>query len=285
MKPILFTLPLGIRGWDLHTYGLAVAIGFAVGIVLAARQGRRVGMDPEALLDLSFWILVAGVLSSRLGFVLAHGGEFVRLCAGDGEPRNFGQTISDCAAPLKLWQGGLVFYGGAIGAAVVSWRFARRRGWSFGTLADLFAPSVALGHAFGRLGCFFAGCCFGKPTSSGIGVSFPPGSVAFEQLAHTGGLSTGATATPFLHPTQLYEAAGEIVIFLILVLSRSRQRFAGATALLYALLYGLLRLIVENFRGDPGRAAVGGASVAQIVSGAIVLAAAAAILVMRPRAP
>jgi phosphatidylglycerol:prolipoprotein diacylglycerol transferase len=250
VRPTLFTLPIGAHGLGLHSYGLAIALGFAVGVVLAVRQARREGLDAGALLDLLFWILVSGILGSRLVFVLVHAGEYARLCAGSG-PQPFGRVLSDCAAPLRIWQGGLVFYGGALAATAVTAWFARRQRWSFGRVADLLAPSLALGHAFGRLGCFFAGCCFGKPWASGV--VFPPGSVAYDDLLTAGRIAIGARATPPLHPTQLYEAAGELVIFFVLLWARRRKRFAGAVALLYAALYAGLRFVVEVFRGDAGR--------------------------------
>jgi phosphatidylglycerol:prolipoprotein diacylglycerol transferase len=251
VRPTLFTLPIGANGLPLHSYGLAIALGFAAGVVLAARQARRVGLDRDAMLDLLFWILVAGVLGSRLAFVLLHLPDYARLCSSRG----------DCLAALRLWDGGLVFYGGVLAATGAVALFARRRRWSLGTVADVLAPSLALGHAFGRVGCFLAGCCYGQPWAGGV--SFPPGSVA-----HTEG-QTGP-----LHPTQLYEAGGELAIFFLLLWYRPRQRFAGATALLYAAAYAALRLVVELFRGDAGRGLVAGSfSVAQLLSLALGMAA------------
>ncbi|HXU83248.1 MAG TPA: prolipoprotein diacylglyceryl transferase [Polyangia bacterium] len=243
MRPTLVTLPIGAHGLGVHSYGLAIAVGFAIGVVLAAREARRVGLDAGAMLDLLFWILVSGVLGSRLAFVLLHAGDYLQLCRQGGLP--------GCLAPLKLWEGGLVYYGGALAATGAVALFARRRGWPFGQVADVLAPALALGHAFGRLGCFFAGCCFGKPWSHGL--AFPPGSVAFDDLIRTGVISASAPATPPLHPTQLYEALGELVIFLLLLRVRRRPPFAGATALLYAASYAGLRFAVEIFRGDAAR--------------------------------
>jgi phosphatidylglycerol:prolipoprotein diacylglycerol transferase len=242
VRPTLFTLPIGPRGLGVHSYGLAIAVGFAIGVILAAREARRAGLDPGAMLDLLFWILVSGVLGSRLAFVLLHAGDYLALCK---------QGLSGCLAPLKLWEGGLVYYGGALAATGAVALFARRQGWAFGRVADVLAPALALGHAFGRLGCFFAGCCFGKPWHAGV--AFPPGSVAHDELVRAGTLSADAAATPPLHPTQVYEAAGELLIFFLLLKLRRRQRFAGATALLYAATYAALRFVVEIFRGDLAR--------------------------------
>ena len=154
---------------------------------------------------------------------------------------------------MHVWEGGLVFYGGAVGAALVALFFARRERWSFWVLGDVFAPGVAIGHALGRLGCFAAGCCFGKE-SGPWGVAFPSGSVAFDELGAVGALAPNASFTPPLHPTQLYEAGGELAIFALLCAVRPRLRTRpGALVLTYAVLYALLRFCVELFRGDMAR--------------------------------
>ncbi len=250
MRPELFGLRIGGHHLAVPSYGTAVMLGFALGVWLALRQARRLGgqlggIDGSDLLDLSFYILVAGVAGSRLLFILLHLDDFSRLCTRGG----------DCLAPLKIWDGGLVFYGGLIAAAAVTFRFVRRRGWRFGVVGDLFAPGLALGHAVGRLGCFAAGCCFGKTCAAGGPpcVSFPAGSVAHEHLAALGQIAPGATRTPPLHPTQLYESAGLLLIFLLLLLWRRRQRFHGQLFLLYLLAYGLLRAALDLFRGDGPR--------------------------------
>jgi phosphatidylglycerol:prolipoprotein diacylglycerol transferase len=275
VRPTLFSLPLG-RGVELHTYGVAIALGFTLGVVVAARQARRAGLDGDAFIDLVFWLLVTGLLGSRLAFVLLHAPEYGRLCVGLGAARSWARVLADCAAPLRIWEGGLVFYGGALGAAGAVALFARRHRWPFGKVADALAPALALGHAVGRIGCFFAGCCYGKPWSAGV--AFPRASVAFGELVRAGSLPGDAASTPPLHPTQLYEAAGELAIFFVLLLARRRLRFDGATALLYAILYGTLRFVVEIFRADEGRSLVAGRlSVAQVVSVALVVGAAAAM--------
>jgi phosphatidylglycerol:prolipoprotein diacylglycerol transferase len=253
VRPTLFT----VHGLGLHSYGLAIAVGFTLGVVVAARQARRVGLDGAAFVDLLFWILVWGIAGSRLAFVLLHAGHYFRLCASG----------RDCLAALKLWEGGLVFHGGALAATAAVLLFCRRRRWRFAQVADVLAPALALGHAAGRVGCYLAGCCYGKPWAAGV--SFPPGSVASDELAP-------GLPTPPLHPVQLYEAAGELAIFAVLLLLRRRARCDGAVALTYALLYGLLRFAVELFRGDAGRGFVAPwLSVAQLVSVALALTAAA----------
>jgi phosphatidylglycerol:prolipoprotein diacylglycerol transferase len=322
MKPMLLSLHLGGREIGLHTYGVLIGCGCAIAIVLAFREARRQGLDGSKVLDLSFWMLVTGLLGSRLLYVALNAGTFARICAGGGDDlvaaRSLGRVLGDCTRVFQVWEGGLVFYGGFIAACLVTFVFARRQGWSFWALGDVFAPSLAIGHAFGRLGCFTAGCCFGKACDVAAHwcARFGVDSVAFEQLRAVSAIPDGDTLTPPLFPAQLYEAIGELAIFGVLLvvrrLLRDRDGAAGAAApvrkpgtliLLYAMLYGLLRFGVEIYRGDFARLYLvhvatprlahwlglpaGEAvllSTGQTVSVAVV-AAAAAILIRRRRAP
>jgi phosphatidylglycerol:prolipoprotein diacylglycerol transferase len=254
MRPVLVTLHVGAREIGVHTYGLAIAAGLAVGIALGAREARRRGLDVGRVLDFAFWGTVAGLLGSRVTYALVNAGDFARACVqGTGGPRGALDVLSDCTRLFQVWEGGLVFYGGFAGAALVAVSFARRERWSFAVLGDVFAPGLAIGHALGRLGCFAAGCCFGKE-SGPWGVAFPSGSVAFDELGSLGQLPPGAAFTPPLHPTQLYEAGGELAIFALLLALRPRLRARpGALLLVYAALYAGLRFVVEMFRGDVAR--------------------------------
>src|SRR5262245_20249758 len=209
-------------------------------------------MDGGRVLDAAFWMIVAGLVGSRIVYGIVNAGEFARVCFhGSGAPRSAGRVLADCGRIFAVWQGGLVFYGGVAGAALVGWRFARRAGWSFPAFGDLFAPALALGHAFGRFGCFAAGCCFGKVSTGSWAVAFPRGSVAFDELVAAGAVPPGWDTTPGLQPTQLYEAFGELLIFATLLVLRPRVRQRPGTLLVtYLGLYALLRFVVEVFRGD-----------------------------------
>ncbi len=272
MKPMLLSLHLGGREIGLHTYGVLIGCGCAIAIVLAFREARRQGLDGGKVLDLSFWMLVTGLLGSRVLYVALNARTFANICAGGGDdliaPRSLWRVFGDCTRVFQVWEGGLVFYGGFIAAGLVAVVFARRHNWSFWALGDLFAPSLAIGHAFGRLGCFTAGCCFGKAcdVASHWCTRFGADSVAFEQLRAVSAIPDGDALTPPLSPTQLYEAIGELAIFGVLMYVRRRLRdrdgAAGATTaarkpgtliLLYAVLYGLLRFGVEIYRGDFAR--------------------------------
>ncbi len=261
----------------LHTYGLLIATGFIVGIWLAQREARRVGQDPERIADLAFWILVAALVGSRIYFILVNWGDY------------FGPGAFLVATPLgriprvlAFWEGGLVFYGGFIAAALTAWLYMRRHGMSFLAHADTLIPSVAIGHFFGRLGCFSAGCCWGEVAHDKLPwlASFPPQSLAYQTFAGRADpdafLTADRTATLPLHPTQLYESFGELGLFLLLVLwVRPHKRFHGQVLAVWLMLYSVLRSTVESFRGDVERGMVAGLGVGTWTSMLIFAAGAA----------
>ncbi len=234
MHPVLARIgPLTV-----HTYGVLVAAGFLAALALAAKLGKKEGMPPERIVDIGFYVLLSAIVGSRLFFIAI----------------NPGYYLSNPLETLKVWQGGLVFYGGLLLAIPVAlWYMKKHRLDIWGT-TDIFAPSIAIGHAIGRLGCFSAGCCYGK-------VSEAPWAVTFlhpESLARTG--------IP-LHPVQLYESLGELAIFLILVALRKHRSYKGQLLLIYLFLYSVLRFTVEFFRGDAARGFIlPGISVSQGIS-------------------
>ena len=213
----------------LHTYGVLVALGFVVAIFVAVRQARREFIDPNVVLDLSFWILVAAMVGSRVLYIIV----------------NIDDYIADPLGLLKIWTGGLVFYGGFLGAVGVSIYYCHRKKISFLRVSDLMIPSVALGHVFGRLGCFAAGCCHGSTTGSD---SFGAVYTATNTVVSRSNL----LGQP-LHPTPLYEAFGELLIFGLLVWMRPRKRKNGQLLAAWLLLYPVLRIVTEMFRGDVER--------------------------------
>lgn len=235
MYPILFKFgPLTI-----HTYGLFVALGFLVGLVLAVRQARREGILVQKIVDLGFYVLLASIIGSRLFFV------FLNLSYYMNNPLDI----------FKIWEGGLVFYGGVLLAIPIFVWYVRRKNLGLWRTADIFAPSIAIGHAFGRIGCFSAGCCYGKIAES------LPWSVIFTNPECLAPINVP------LHPTQLYEAVGETINFLILLTLRKYKSFNGQLFLSYILVYSVLRFTIEFFRGDVERGYItGNLSVAQGIS-------------------
>jgi len=249
MHPTLFHL----GQTAIHTYGIAMALGFIVAVLLGVRAARRQGIGADRLLDLAFWIIVSALLGSRLLFVITEAPAYLHLCLqGQGGQRRLGQVLWDCSSALHLWEGGLVFYGGLLGAVLASIWYCRRAKLSFLRVADLLVPLIALGHFFGRLGCLSAGCCYGR-VSSGIGLRFPPVSVAYQEMVRDGLLPGGAPCTPALYPTQLGEAGVELGLFFLLTILTPRKRYHGQLLWLYLLLYPLARFFLELFRADPDR--------------------------------
>lgn len=266
----------------LHTYGLLIATAFVVGIWLAQREGKRQGQDPERIADLSFWILVAALVGSRVYFILVNWGDY--FGPGSYVVTRFGRI----PRLLALWEGGLVFYGGFIGAALTAWWYMRRHGMAFLPHADTLIPSVAFGHFLGRLGCFAAGCCWGRPSDPTLpwAARFPPESLAFQsfEMREHGShfLSHDHLFTVPLHPTQLYEAGGELLLFALLVLwVRPQKRFHGQALAFWLMAYAVLRTVVETFRGDVERGVVAGLGVGQWTSLAIFATGAAVWVLAR----
>ena len=231
--------PLAI---PVHTYGILVAAGFLVAMTLAARAADRSGLNRDKVLDLSFGILVAAMIGSRILFIIV----------------NWDEYAHDLAGIFQFWKGGLVFYGGFIGAVLFSLWYMRRHDMAFLPYADAMGPTVAIGQALGRVGCFSAGCCWGDAcdTHYAFAAHFPPESLAYQSQAAAQVIPPGAPSTIAIHPTQLYEALGCAFIFLFLTYWRSRKRFHGELLALYLMLYAPLRAVVETFRGDEERGRV-----------------------------
>ena len=252
MHPILFKIGF----LTIHTYGVLVAAGFLLGLGLAVRQARREGIPPDKIVDLGFYVLLSALIGSRLLFILINAGHYIK------NPLEI----------FKIWEGGLVFYGGVLLAVPIVLWYVRKNALGLWITADLFAPSLAIGHAIGRIGCFFAGCCHGRP-AEGL-----PWAVMFtdpESLALIG--------IP-LHPTQLYESAGEFFNFLILIILRRYKSFNGQLFMTYILLYSVLRFIVEFYRGDAGRGFITSSlSLSQGISILMFLISLAGLIILRKR--
>ncbi|HEY3347981.1 MAG TPA: prolipoprotein diacylglyceryl transferase [Nitrospirota bacterium] len=220
MHPIFMHIgPLTI-----HTYGVLAALAFVAALFLATREARRKGIDPERITDLCLYILIAAILGARLLEVIV-------------EWRYYSQNPAEM---LMVWKGGLVFYGGFIGATAVSVLYLRRHSLPVWKVGDALAPSIAIGQAIGRIGCFFAGCCHGAPTNLPWAVTFTdPDSLAVLNVP--------------VHPTQIYESIGTAVLFVLLWSFRKRVRFDGQLFWSYVLGYSVLRFVLEFFRGDIDR--------------------------------
>lgn len=233
MHPIL----LRFADLTLHTYGFLLAAGFLLALVVALKEARRTGLDSNLIMDLAVCILIGALAGSRLFYVLGNWSEF----------------RENPVDAVKFWQGGLVFYGGLIFAFVIAFWYVRKYRLNFSRLADLVAPSIAIGQTLGRLGCFSAGCCYGAPTKV-------PWACIFRDEG-----SLAPLGVP-LHPTQIYESAATLGIFLVLIFMRRRKRFQGKLFWYYLLFYSVARFVIEFYRGDPrGWAVPGVLSTAQAI--------------------
>ena len=235
----MFPVLLKIGPISIFTYGFFIAVGFLTGIFLATKEAKRQGEDHEKIMDLCFYILIAAIIGSRLFYVAT-------------SPEMF---FKDPVEILKIWNGGLVFYGGFIAALGTGIIYLKVKKISVWKTADIMAPSVAIAHFFGRIGCFFAGCCYGKYCDLPWAVTFDhPDSLA-------------PTGIP-LHPTQLYEALSNLAIFLFLFIFRKHKKYDGQLFWLYVLIYGITRSFIETFRADfRGDFLYGVLSISQVVGG------------------
>lgn len=250
MYPELFKIgPLTI-----HTYGVLVTAGFLLGLGFAVRQAKKEGVPPNKIVDLSFYILLSALIGSRLFYIMINANYYLK------NPLDI----------FRVWEGGLVFYGGLLLTVPTVLWYVKRNALSLWVTADLFAPSLAIGHAIGRIGCFYAGCCYGKP-AEGL-----PWAVTF-----TDPQTLALVGIP-LHPTQLYESLGELTIFFALIALRRHKSFNGQLFVIYVILYSVLRFIVEFFRGDVARGFITQQlSFSQGVSVLIFLTAVAGFIVLR----
>jgi phosphatidylglycerol:prolipoprotein diacylglycerol transferase len=248
MFPELFR----IGNFPINTYGVLLALAFLVALIVAARLAARDGLPRERIYDLGLWVLLAALIGSKV----------LMLWTEPAYRENPSQLFS-----LDFLRSGGVFYGGLIGAILTGYLLARRYKLPWWKTADAFAPGIALGQSIGRLGCFSAGCCWGKPTSL-------PWGVHFTELGNriTGVPIYDEQGNPLhLHPTQLYEAGATLVFFFFLIWLHRRKRFSGQVILFYAVLYSAARFLIEFVRDDPrgdiaGLTSLTGLSTSQMIS-------------------
>jgi len=230
MDPVAFK----IGGFAIYWYGILVAGGFLAGLWTASRRCVFDKLDGKVISDLGVWIIIAGMLGARAMHVITY--------------------WDDQYAGSPLWQvldfrsGGLVFYGGFIGAAMAVILYIRLHGKQpFWKIADAFAPSIPLGHALGRLGCLMFGCCFGTACDLPWAIQFPADSPAFNALGHA---PTDAAHSLHVHPTQVYSALLNVALYGGLAWLYRHKRFDGQVFGLYLAGYSINRFVVEFFRGD-----------------------------------
>ena len=229
-------IALQLGGFTVHWYGLLVACGFLAGIWLTAWRARRENIPTELIFDLSLYLLIFGMLGGKLFYLVAYWNDFLRDFQRDGWP---------------ALRSGFVFYGGFIVAVSVTIWYARRHGIHHWRMADLFTPGLTIGHAFGRLGCYMEGCCYGSRCDLPWAVTFP---------------ATHPTAGVPVHPTELYEVAGNLLMFSVLWWFYPRRKFDGQVFWLYVILYAVMRFSIEILRGDNPRIWPGHMTNSQVIA-------------------
>jgi phosphatidylglycerol:prolipoprotein diacylglycerol transferase len=227
--------------FTVYTYGVLLAASYLLGLRLAMWRAKKWGLDPNRVLDLGIYIIIAALVGAKLLLLVVDFDQFK-------DPREL----------LNLARLGGVFYGGLLLSVIVAFWYIARHRMPFWTTCDVFAPGIALGHVTGRLGCLAAGCCYGKPTDV-------PWAIVF-----TNPLAATNVGTPLgipLHPTQLYEAGAALVIVTLLLVTERRGRpFAGRTFWSYMFLYAVSRYVIEMYRGDPRGTVFGIFSTSQFIS-------------------
>ncbi len=232
---------LELGPFTVYSYGVLLAAAYLLALYLAVRRARARGIDGDRVLDMGIYIIISALVGAKLLLLIVDFDVFRKN-------------------PAELWtlaRSGGVFYGGLIVATAVGIWFARRHRLPMWRTADACAPAIALGHVVGRMGCLLAGCCWGRPTELPWGITF------------TNLFAASNVGTPLhvaLHPTQLYDAAAELLILLFLTgTERKGKPFAGRTFWLYMLLYAASRFTIEFFRGDP-RGMMSGFATSQLIA-------------------
>lgn len=218
MHPIL----IRIGSFYIPTYGVLVALGFLAGLGITLRLAQRIGLSPNKITNLAVYCAMAGIVGAKLFMFLFDLGDYIN---------NPGQIFT-----LETLQAAGVFHGGFIAAFIVAVLYVRHQRMPAFPTMDAFAPGIALGQAIGRLGCFAAGCCWGKECNLPWGVRFRSDEAAPVPLDKT------------LHPVQLYESAADLILFAILYQRFNRAHRSGAIIGLYLVLYSIARFIIEFFR-------------------------------------
>lgn len=252
MHPIAFHLgPLTV-----HWYGILLAVAFLLGLWTAARRAPRTGIAPERISDTGLWLIIGAILGARILYIATYWRESFA-----GQP--FWELF-------MIQRGGLVYYGGLIGASLACILFCRWHKLALWKVADVLTPSIALGYVFGRIGCLMNGCCFGRACELPWAIRFP---------------ATHSTGGALLHPTQIYDSLLSLALYAGLAWLYRRKKFDGQVFAAYLMGYAVTRSIVEAFRGDYSEAhRHAGLTPAHLVSIGIFVTGAALFFILRQRA-
>lgn len=233
MWQVLVEIPA--TGFRIHGFGLMLFVAFLAGMTLAATLARRVKLNPDDVFDLALWVIVGGLVGARGFYVIQHR-----------------EAIRGFWDIFKVWEGGIVLYGSLIGAAVGFVLFWRIRRFPFLPMLDIVAPAMVLGVAFGRVGCFLNGCCFGDTCDLPWAVEFPAGTLPWLDQVRGGLIAKDAAHSLPVHPTQLYSALDGLILCGLLLASFPLRRRDGEVMALLLISYPITRFLIERLRDDEG---------------------------------
>src|SRR5882724_2736704 len=212
-----------------------IALAFLAGLWTAALRARREKISGERIADVTLWLMIGEIFGARFVYVTTYWKEEFAS-----------QPLSEI---FMIQHGGLVYYGGLIGATIAGMIYIRWKKMPLWKTADVLAPSIALGSFFGRAGCLLNGCCYGRPTDLPWAIQFPNGSAAWDQQFHEGLTGAYSPSLP-VHPTEIYDALLNFALYLFLAWLFRRKKFDGQIFATYLICYAVTRGIVEIFRGD-----------------------------------
>jgi phosphatidylglycerol:prolipoprotein diacylglycerol transferase len=294
MHPQLFS----VLGLGFPAYFVLLITGFLFATTMGALWARRIGQDPDVVIDLGLAMLLAGVVGSRLLHVVADGyfWDYVHLCT---DPSQVSWRITeaecastsyrglwdsaaavchpreqDCFAWARFWAGGLTYYGGFLGASVAAWFLLKRDRFPFWKAADMAGFAIPVGLVFGRMGCLLAGCCFGVQSSSPLALVFPERSPASEWQFKAGLLDSAFLPSLPVLPTQIFESAASLaIVAFCLIWLHPRKRYDGQVFVAFTGLYALARFLLEYLRSDD-RGGLLSLSTSQLIGLALIVVAA-----------
>lgn len=235
-----FAPNLPVDSFPVFGYGFMLLIGFLTAVKMGERRVISEGLEPTIVMDLAFWLLIAGIGGARLFYLVQYAD---RVFGGK-------QGFDLVKAAFNLSQGGLVLFGGLLGGAAAYFLFCYRRGIHPLRLGDIATPSIFIGIGFGRIGCLLNGCCYGGRCELPWAITFPKGSVPWQAMVQRGFLDPESTVTFALHPTQIYSSINAFLLAWVVTVFYPRRRHEGETFALGCILYSITRFTIEYLRND-----------------------------------
>lgn len=249
---MLQSIRIPLIGLTVYGFGAMLFVGFVTATWVAMRRARKQGIPAKTIEDSALVILIGGLLGARLFFFVQYGHTFF----DDG-------LFAGLVGFFKLWEGGLVWYGGVIGAVVGFVIYARRARLPVLQYCDLMVPVVMLGLGFGRIGCLLNGCCYGSQTDLPWAIHFPVKSIPCEAYQpHV----DSARCSLALHPTQIYSSINAFLLFALLSAYYPHRKRNGQVAGLLLVLYPATRFLIESLRNDEPLQGFTGMTISQNLS-------------------